>query len=73
MDSNCRMLSASECALRYQVTRSTWYRMVDQGEAPEPVSNGNHKLWAISALVEWEDQVMAAYATESSEFSVSAG
>ncbi len=59
-----RTLSASECARRYHVTRSTWYRMVREGEAPEPQVSGTRKLWLMDTLVNWEEQLLADHALQ---------
>jgi predicted DNA-binding transcriptional regulator AlpA len=61
---NSRTLSASECAQRYDVTRSTWYRMVKEGEAPEPLLVGTRKGWPMETLVTWEEQLLAAHQLE---------
>ena len=64
MMDDSRSLSASECAQRYHVTRSTWYRMVRNGEAPAPLLVGTRKLWPIDRLVTWEEQLLAAHGLE---------
>ena len=54
-----RTFTASECARRYLVTRAEWYRMVADGEAPQPTVLGNRKLWTLDSLIAWEESVLA--------------
>ena len=57
--SDKNLLTAADCAERYQVTTAQWRKMVSNNEAPGPTSEGRKKLWPIDDLYAWEDEIVA--------------
>ena len=48
-------LSADDCGARYSFSGKHWRRLVDAGNAPQPVRFGGKLVrWAVSVLEEWE-------------------
>lgn len=47
------LLRLPEVLKRVPVSRASWYRLVQRGEAPKPVHLGNMALWRESTIRAW--------------------
>jgi len=49
-----KFLDAANCAMRYEISKRHWLRLVDAGKAPQPTRLGRSVRWKISTLEKWD-------------------
>jgi len=55
LPTSAHFLDADQCAERYAISKSTWLRLVDAGEAPRPTRFRRLVRWPEAVLKAWEE------------------